>query len=386
MVDTQHSRLTQALRTGISADNPHRMLMPGLLPGANYSYPQLGNQPRYDYSRAGNPTCDLLSDAIATLEGGAAGVVTASGLGAITAVIMDVCPTPGRIIAGHDCYGGTVRLLTQLENRGVCTTDYVDQGDLDALAQACSTPFNAVLVETPSNPLLHIIDIEKAAQIAHENGGLCIVDNTFCSPVRQQPLSLGADIVVHSTTKFINGHSDVIGGAIVAQTQERRDSIQFIANALGLTAAAWDSWMILRGMRTLDARIRVHDENAAAVVKVLTSHKAVRRVYYPGLESHPGHMIALKQQSSFGSVISFELDNREQAQRFVDALQIFDLAESLGGIESLVSHSATMTHASLTPEQQAQAGITEGLLRLSVGIEQADDLANDIAQALDTLL
>ncbi len=260
---------------------------------------------------------------------------------------------------------------------------FIDQNDLDALTAALPGA-NLVLIETPSNPLLRVVDLRAIASAAKQAGALTVADNTFCSPLRQRPLEFGVDVVVHSTTKFINGHSDVVGGAIVTADQATGEELAHWANVLGLTAGAFDSWLALRGLRTLDARIRVHDANASELVRTLLAHPAVARVHYPGLPEHPGHELAKDQQTGFGSMISFELSGGLPAVKaFCDGLQVFDLAESLGGVESLVAHPATMTHASMDAETQQAAGITAGLLRLSVGIEPVVDLRADLTSALE---
>ncbi len=378
------SQLGRGLRTGLDTDPRYSSIVPPIYPGTNFAFTELGEAPQYEYSRSGNPTRDLLSEAIVTLEGGVRGVVTSSGLSALTTVFMAMVPQGGRIVAPHDCYGGTWRLLSHLSDRGIFTVDYVDQTDADALATSLRSPADLLLIETPSNPLLRVVDLETTVAMARDAGVLTLADNTFCSPVRQRPIEYGCELVVHSTTKFINGHSDVVGGAIVASTAEAGEQLTHWANVLGLTGGAFDAWLALRGLRTLDARVRVHDANAADLLPTLVAHPAVQRVHYPGLPDHPGHQIAARQQSSFGSMISFELAGGEAAVRaFCRGLRVFDLAESLGGVESLVAHPASMTHAAMTPETQLRAGITPALLRLSVGIEPAGDLLADLIDGLE---
>ncbi|MGO1384146.1 MAG: trans-sulfuration enzyme family protein, partial [Arachnia sp.] len=262
--------------------------------------------------------------------------------------------------------------------------DFVDFNDPVALQSALDRQPSLVIVETPSNPLLRITDIEATSRTAHDAGALCVVDNTFCSPLLQQPLDLGADLVLHSTTKFINGHSDVVGGVVVAKDPALHADLRLWANALGLTGGAFDSYLTLRGLRTLDARLRVHDENTRALLEAIVGHPALSALHHPGLESHPQHALAARQQSGFGSILSIELAGGWDAVgRFLDGLQIFHLAESLGGVESLVAHPATMTHAGMTDAARTEAGITAGLLRLSVGIEGRDDLVSVVVEALD---
>jgi cystathionine gamma-synthase len=310
-------------------------------------------------------------------------VVTCTGLAAIT-LILATLPAGARVQAPFDCYGGTYRLLAALAKQGNLVADFIDQSDPAALAKSLASKPALVWIETPSNPLLRIVDIREIAAAAHAVGALVVVDNTFLSPVWQQPLALGADLVMHSTTKYLNGHSDVVGGAVIASTAELQQSLSWWANAIGVTGAPFDSFMTLRGVRTLHARMRVHAENTHAVVEALHGHAAVQRVYYPGLASHPGHELARRQQSGFGAMLSFELAGGEPAvQAFLDGLECFTLAESLGGVESLVAHPATMTHAGMDEAARLRAGIGPGLLRMSVGIEDAGDLVADLTAGLE---
>lgn len=378
------SQLGRGLRTGLDTDPTFKSIVPPIYPGTNFVFDGFGSAGGYEYSRSGNPTRDLLGEAIATLEGGSTAVITSSGLSALTLVFAALVPTGGRVVAPHDCYGGTWRLLNHLADRGLLQVIYVDQTDPVALAEALAAGAELVLIETPSNPLLRIVDLAATAAAARAAGAVSVADNTFCSPVRQRPIEFGCDVVVHSTTKFINGHSDVVGGAVVAAEAEIGEQLAHWANVLGLTGGVFDSWLVLRGLRTLDARVRVHDANAAELVELLQAHPAVARVHYPGLPDHPGHQIAARQQSGAGSMIGFELVGGEPAAAaFCRELQVFDLAESLGGVESLVAHPASMTHAAMSEQAQLTAGITPGLLRLSVGIEPAIDLATDVRAGLD---
>ena len=376
------STATRAVRAGIETDTQHGAVVPPLHLSTNYSFAGFGQKRAYDYSRSGNPTRDLLGEALAELEQGAGAVVTASGMAAVSAA-LELVPAGGRVLAAHDCYGGTWRLLDAWAKKGRFAVEFVDLTDPVALAAGLAGKPDLVWVETPSNPLLRITDIRHVAQAAHAAGALCVVDNTFLSPALQQPLALGADVVVHSTTKYINGHSDVVGGAVIARTPERAEQLKWWANCLGLTGAPFDSYLTLRGLRTLGARLRVHQENADRVVSLLDRHPAVRAVYYPGLTAHPQHALAARQQHGFGAMVSFELDGGEPAIRaFLDGLDCFSLAESLGGVESLVAHPASMTHAAMAPEARRTAGIADTLLRLSVGIEDADDLVRDLEAGL----
>jgi cystathionine gamma-synthase len=337
---------------------------------------------KYDYTRSGNPTRDQLAAAIADLEGGVGAVVTCTGLAAVT-LILATLPAGSRVLAPHDCYGGTFRLLAALHRQGTLVVDFVNQGDPAALRTALAAKPALVWIETPSNPLLRIVDIARIAADAHAIGALVVADNTFLSPIWQQPLSLGADLILHSTTKYLNGHSDVVGGAVVAATDELQTSLAWWANAIGVTGAPFDSFLTLRGVRSLHARMRVHAENTVAVVDTLRAHRAVSRVYYPGLADHPGHDIARRQQSGFGAMLSFELAGGEAAViDFLDGLECFTLAESLGGVESLIAHPTSMTHAGMDEDARLRAGIGPGLLRVSVGIEDKDDLVADLNAAL----
>ncbi len=298
--------------------------------------------------------------------------------------MLSTLQSGARVVAPFDCYGGTYRLLAALESKGAIAVDFIDQSDPDALAAALARRPKLVWIETPSNPLLRIVDIRAVADASHAVGALVVADNTFLSPIWQQPLALGADMVMHSTTKYLNGHSDVVGGAVVASTAELAQNLAWWANAIGVTGAPFDSFLTLRGVRTLHARARVHAENTVAVVAALKDHPAVRRVYYPGLADHPGHELARRQQSGFGAMLSFDLAGGEPAvQALLDGLECFTLAESLGGVESLIAHPGTMTHAGMDEAARIRAGIGPGLLRVSVGIEDPADLVADLAAGLE---
>ncbi|TAL85048.1 MAG: cystathionine gamma-synthase [Rhodanobacter sp.] len=374
---------TRAVRAGIESDTQHGAVVPPLHLSTNYSFEGLGAKRAYDYSRSGNPTRDLLGDALAELEEGAGAVVTSSGMSAV-ALALELVPAGARVLAAHDCYGGTWRLLDAWAKKGRFSVEFIDLTDNAALTAGLAGKPALVWVETPSNPLLRITDIRHVAQATHAAGALLVVDNTFLSPALQQPLLLGADVVVHSTTKYINGHSDVVGGAVVAREAAVFDQLKWWANCNGVTGAPFDSYLTLRGLRTLSVRLRQHQENATRIAERLAGHAAVRKVYYPGLAEHPGHALAARQQQGFGAMLSFELEG-EQAQiaAFVDGLAYFSLAESLGGVESLIAHPASMTHASMAAEARHHAGIADSLLRLSVGIEDGDDLLRDLDAALD---
>jgi cystathionine gamma-synthase len=377
------SERTRAVRAALDTDAHHGAVVPPIHLSSTYSFEGFGKKRQYDYSRSGNPTRDALGGALAELEGGAGGVVTGSGMGAVTLVAH--LPRAGELVlVPRDCYGGTFRLFTALARQGVLRVEFVDPTDLGALEAACAAKPKLVWLETPSNPLLRITDLRRASALGHAAGAIVVADNTFLSPAWQQPLALGADVVIHSTTKYLNGHSDVVGGAVVAKDRALHDELAWWANCLGVTGAPFDSFLTLRGLRTLHARLALHEANATAVVEALRSHAAVRHVYYPGLASHPGHALAAAQQRGFGAMVSFELANGVAAvQAFVDGLRYFSLAESLGGVESLVAHPASMTHAAMDAESRARAGIDDSLLRLSVGIESAEDLVDDLREGLD---
>lgn len=381
-------RATRAVRAGIDRDPAYGAVTPPLVLSSNFSFAGFAEKRQYDYTRSGNPTRDLLGEALAELEGGAGGVVTATGMGAITLVLNALLQPGDRLVVPHDCYGGSWRLFNALAKKGAFELITCDLTDPRALAEALQESPALVWIETPSNPLLRITDLRFVIDAAHKAGALALVDNTFLSPALQRPIEdFDADFVLHSTTKYINGHSDVVGGAVVSKDRAQHDQLSWWANCLGLTGSPFDSFLTLRGLRTLDARLRVHQENTEALVGLLDAHPAVATLYYPGLASHPGHALAARQQHGFGAMLSVELAGGEAAVRaFVDGLQYFTLAESLGGVESLVAHPATMTHAAMSAEARAVAGISDGLLRLSVGIEHADDLLADISAALDRAL
>ena len=378
-----HAPATLAVRAGIDRDAAHGAVVPPIVLSSNFSFAGFGEKRRYDYTRSGNPTRDLLAEALAELEGGAGGTVTSTGMSAITLVLALLDPGDALLVP-HDCYGGSWRLFNALAAKKHFRLITADLTDPRALAGALAQSPKLVWIETPSNPLLRITDIRFVAEAAHRVGALVVADNTFLSPALQVPIALGADLVVHSTTKYINGHSDVVGGAVVAADPALHETLGWWANALGLTGSPFDSFLTLRGLRTLDARLRVHQENAAALAERLQQHPAVAAVHYPGLATHPGHALAARQQRGFGAMLGLQLAAGEPGVRaFLDGLQCFTLAESLGGVESLVAHPATMTHAAMSAEARALAGIDDGLLRLSVGIEALEDLLADLDAGLE---
>ncbi len=375
------NKTTTAVRTGIDTDRQYGSVTPPLYLSSNFSFEDFAQPRQYDYTRSGNPTRDQLGKALANLEGGYDGVITSSGMSAIY-LVTHLLDKGDVIIAPHDCYGGSYRLFKTLNDKGLFDVRFVDQGNPSSLAEALKSNPKLIWIETPSNPLLRVVDIR---QICSEVGDevIKVVDNTFLSPILQQPLSLGADIVVHSTTKYINGHSDVVGGAVIAKRKEVHDDLAWWANCTGITGSPFDSFITTRGLRTLSVRMKQHEENASAVVGYLNKHPAVEQVFYPGLETHSTHRIAAQQQTGFGAMFSFTLNQDEICQKtFVKHLQLFTLAESLGGVESLICHPATMTHAALSPDALENAGIGSNLFRLSVGIEDAQDLINDLNTAL----
>ena len=385
MTSNQHPA-TRAVRAALATDTQHGAVVPPLHLSANFTFAGLDRKRPYDYTRSGNPTRSALADALAEAEGGHGAVVTASGMAAVTLVCQLLDPGD-RIVAAHDCYGGTFRLFDRLHRRGLCQVEFVDLTDAEAMAEALASRPKLVWVETPSNPLLRITDLEAVCRHAGAAGALVIVDNTFMSPALQRPIEWGVDIVIHSTTKYLNGHSDVVGGAAIAATPELHEFLEDWANTIGVTGAPFDSFLTLRGLRTLHSRWRCHEENALAVVDLLAGHSAVERVFHPSLPDHPGHEIAKRQQDGFGAMVSFELTGgAEDVAALVSNLSCFSLAESLGAVESLIAHPATMTHVAMSAEARAAAGISDQLLRLSVGIERADDLVNDLRRGLDQVL
>lgn len=375
---------TIAAAHGVAADPAFGAVAPPLYLSSTYEFAGYDEPRAYDYGRAGNPTRDLLADALAKLEGGAGAVITSSGMSALDLLVNRQRPDD-LILAPHDCYGGTMRLLKARAERGHVSVRFVDQTDLTALETALQEAPSLVLVETPSNPLMRVVDIAALAALAHASGSKLAVDNTFLSPAIQRPIALGADFVVHSTTKYLNGHSDVIGGAVVAADPGQVDELRHWANVVGSAGAPFDSWLTLRGLRTLFPRMAQQQSNAMTIAHFLERHPAVTKVLYPGLSSHPGHAIASRQQRGFGAMLSFELAGGLSAVRqFIASVRFFTLAESLGGVESLVAHPATMTHADMGEEARATAGISDSLLRLSVGLEAEQDLLAGLDEGLAT--
>lgn len=374
---------TRAILAGLGADAAHRAVIPPLYLSANYVYADPAEKPAFDYSRTRNPTRAILADAIADLEGAAGAVVLSSGMAAVD-LVLHLFKADDLVVAPHDCYGGTRRLLNARAARGDLYVAFVDFCDPAALTSALARGPGLVLVETPSNPLLRITDLEEVSRRAHAAGALVAVDNTFLSPALQRPIEHGADLVIHSTTKYLNGHSDVVGGAVAAKDPAHVERLSWWANCIGSTGAPFDSWLTLRGLRTLHLRVRAQEENAARAAEALERLPEVARVYYPGLASHPGRDVARRQQAGFGSILSFELrGGLAAAQGALRRLQLFSVAASVGGVESLACLPATMTHAGISERERTEAGIGPGLVRLSFGIEDGEDLIADLVAAIE---
>lgn len=373
---------TKAIRVGQQPDPTTGSITPPVCQAVNFVFDDVGRPHGYEYSRSGNPTRTALEQCLASLEEARFGLAFGSGMAAVDAVLSILRPGDHVVSAEH-IYGGTLRLFEQVYRpRGVSFT-YVDGTRPHAFAEAMLPTTKLVWIETPANPLLQLVDVKAVAKIAHDRGARLVADNTFPSPYFQRPLTQGADVVMHSTTKYISGHSDVIGGAVVTNDDRLHEAIRFHQNAAGAVPGPWDCWLSLRGLKTLAIRMRQHEANAQAVAEFLEKHPKVRETIYPGLASHPQHELAKAQMDGFGAIVTFQFDDGvEQVRRFVKALQIFLFAESLGGVASLVCHPATMSHGTLTPEERWKIGITDGTIRLSVGIEDIEDLIDDLNQAL----
>ncbi|EOI57170.1 cystathionine gamma-synthase [Enterococcus gilvus] len=373
---------TKLIHGGISEDPLTGAVSVPIYQTSTYRQKKLGQPGEFEYSRSGNPTRMALEELIAELEGGVKGFAFGSGLAAIHATLSLFQPGD-HLILGDDVYGGTFRLLEKVFKPLGLTYTMVDSRDLTQLEAALTAETKALLLETPSNPLLKIIDLEKSAKWAKSHDLLTIVDNTFATPYLQQPLALGADIVLHSGTKYLGGHSDLVAGLATTNDAALAEKIGFYQNAIGGVLGPQDSWLLQRGIKTLGVRMEAHQKNAAIIAEELVKHPAVATVYYPGLSEHPGHEIAAKQMRGFGGMVAFELVDESSVAAFVESLEVITLAESLGGVESLIEVPAVMTHASIPKEQREASGIKDGLIRLSVGIEDIEDLKNDIYQALE---
>ena len=349
---------------------------------STYAYRRFGEHSGWEYSRTGNPTRSALERAMAELEGGADGIAFASGLAAIDA-ITDLLEPGDHIVAADNLYGGTYRLFTTITERHGIDVSFVNAAETAAFANACTDRTRVVFVETPTNPMMQLADLAAVAAVARKRNALMVVDNTFLTPVLQRPIDLGADLVVHSTTKYLNGHSDGVGGVIVARDAELAEKLHTVQNNVGAILGPFDAYLVLRGLKTLAVRMAVHEANGRRLAGFLAARKDIGPVYYPGLAGHPQHQLARTQQSGFGGMISFDLGSLEKARAFCNAVEIFTLAESLGGVESLLCHPATMTHAAVPAKERERLGIGDGLVRLSVGIEDTADLELDLTRGLD---
>ena len=377
------SKSTQLNAMGLNQDETHGSVVSPLYLSTNYRFSGLGEKGTYDYARSNNPNRNALAEVLAMLEGGQGCVLTSSGLSALDLVWQDLKQSK-RVVVPHDCYGGTQRLLNARAKQGLIELIYVDQADQAALTQALEAPVGLLLIETPSNPLMRIVDLETTIALGHKAGAKVCVDNTFLSPALQNPIEFGADYVVHSTTKYINGHSDVIGGAVICHNGEDADTLRWWANALGSTPGAFDNYMALRGVRTLFVRIEQQQNSAQMIADFLLAHPKIAKVYYPGLSNHAGYEIAKRQQKGFGGMMSFELKGGlSEVQSLFAHISIFTLAESLGGVESLIVHPSSMTHAAMSDEAKRHAGISDSLIRLSIGLEDSSNLIEALSQALD---
>ncbi|MFM1653679.1 bifunctional cystathionine gamma-lyase/homocysteine desulfhydrase [Brevibacillus sp. B_LB10_24] len=372
---------TRLIHGGIEGDPLTGAVSVPIYQVSTYKQEAIGKHKGYEYSRTGNPTRHALETYIAELEGGARGFAFASGMAALSSV-LSLFNKGDHIIVGDDVYGGTYRVVARVFTRLGLEADFVDTGDLAAVERAIRPNTKAIIIESPTNPLLKVTDIAAIAKIARNKGVLLAVDNTFMTPYWQNPLDLGADIVYHSATKYLGGHSDVVAGLVVTKTNELGDELHFVQNAVGGILGPQDSWLLLRGMKTLGVRMEEHEANARAIAEWLAERSDISRVLYPGLQSHPGHELSKKQARGFGAMISFDVGSASRAEEVLTKVKYFTLAESLGAVESLIGLPARMTHASIPPERRAELGITDGLIRISVGIEDVEDLIEDLAQAL----
>ena len=381
-----HGFATRAIHAGQDPDPTTGATIVPIYQTSTYTQEAPGVNKGYEYSRSGNPTRASLEECMASLEGARYGLAFASGLAATTAVMSTLLSPGDHVVAGDDLYGGSYRLFDKvLKQGGGLDFTYADTTDPESVEEALTPETKLLWIETPTNPLLTISDVAALSEMAHDRGAVVAVDNTFASPYFQNPLALGADIVVHSTTKYMGGHSDVVGGAVMTSNEEFYEGIKFYQNAAGAVPGAFDSWLVLRGLKTLAVRMRQHEENALAVARFLQDHPKVDRVYYPGLPSHPQHALAKRQMRGFSGMVSFTLKGgTEAAYAAMKRTKLFHLAESLGGVESLLTHPATMTHAAIPKEQREARGVTDGLMRLSVGIEDGDDLIADLRDAIST--
>jgi cystathionine beta-lyase/cystathionine gamma-synthase len=380
---TPHARFsTLCLHAGQEPDPSTGAIVTPIYQTSTYVQEALGRHKGYEYARTQNPTREALERNLAAIEGGKEGFAFASGMAAIGAVAT-LLKAGDHVIVSDNTYGGTFRLFDRVLSRYELSFSYVDTSRLDEVERAFTPATRLLFVETPTNPVMQITDLAAAADLAHRHGARLVVDNTFASPCLQRPIEFGADLVVHSTTKYLNGHSDSIGGAAIAVRDDDIEWLRFVQNAEGAILSPFDSWLVLRGTKTLPIRMARHNENGLALARFLADHAKVRHVYYPGLTSHPQHALAARQMRGFGGMLSFDLGSLEAARRVLGSVRLLALAESLGGVESLISHPATMTHASVPVERRTALGITDGLVRISTGLEDIEDLQEDLSQALD---
>ncbi|HSD30801.1 MAG TPA: cystathionine gamma-synthase [Gemmatimonadales bacterium] len=372
---------TRAVHGGMVPDPLAGAVMTPIYQTSTYVQEGLGRHKGYEYGRTRNPTREALERSVAALEGGRHGLAYGSGLAAVDAV-MKLLSSGDHVVSGENVYGGTHRQMTLIWSRLGLSFTFVDGGDADAVAAAVTPRTKLIYAETPTNPMMHLCDLAATAEIAKRAGALLVVDNTFATPCFQRPLEFGADLVLHSTTKYLNGHSDMVGGMLVTPRDDLAERLAFIQNGSGAVPGPFDCWLALRGIKTFPLRMRQHDANGRRVAEWLSHHPRVRQVYYPGLPSHPQHDLACRQMSGFGGMLSVELGDPAFARRVVERTRVFALAESLGGVESLIGHPASMTHASVPPELRHRMGLTDSLIRLSVGIEDIEDLIEDLDQAL----
>lgn len=373
---------TKSVYIGSDKDKSYNSVIPPIYPSSTFRFESLGKTKGYDYTRSGNPTRSALEENLASLEGGAGALATATGMAAVSAVLFLLKPGD-HVITGHDIYGGTYRLFHDFLSRWGIHFSFVDMTDLAKVKGALRPETKMIWIETPSNPLLHIVDLGGVIGFAAASRLITAVDNTFLSPCFQRPFDFGADLVVHSTTKYLNGHSDVVGGAVIYRDPDLGARLKFLVNTLGVGESPFDAWLVLRGIKTLAYRMKAHEENAVAIANFLKGHPAVRRVYYPGLSSHPQADLIRRQMKGFGGMLAFELDTEKiPLEKFFARMKLFQLAESLGGAESLIEHPWTMSHASMGEEGLQASGITQETVRVSVGLEAFEDLRLELAGAL----
>ncbi|PJA97462.1 MAG: cystathionine gamma-synthase [Ignavibacteriales bacterium CG_4_9_14_3_um_filter_34_10] len=372
---------TDAIHAGQTPDKATNAVIPPIYMTYTYAQEEFGGNQEYHYGRSQNMTRNILEQNIAVLEDGKYALAFSSGVAAIHS-LTGILKSGDHVIVSDNVYGGTYRLFDKSLSQFGITFSWIDFDDLLSVEKAITLQTKILFIETPTNPLLNLIDINRVSELAHKHNLLCVVDNTFMTPFFQKPLNLGADVVIHSSTKYLNGHSDVIGGLVVMNDKVVFDKIKFVQNSIGAIPSPFDCWLVLRSIKTLAVRMKQHNKNALQIAKILSSNKNIKKIIYPGLETHPQHELAKEQMTGFGGIITIELNDFEKTKSFLNKLKIFTLAESLGGVESLVNHSATMTHASLSNEGRLKIGITDSLIRISVGIEDVEDLIQDLNQAL----